>query len=228
MDTENQFIILLHGIGRDARMTATLEKHFLSLGYGVYNDSYLSTHYPIEELAERVYRRIEAVCPYDTHTIHFVAHSMGGLLVRMIISQYRPLKLGRVVMIAPPNHGSEVVDFMRRFSFYRKRFGPAGLQIGTDEHSIVYRLPPVDYELGIIAGNRSVDPFFSWFILPGPDDGKVTVASTKLTGMKDHIIIAASHPYLPHKPETLHQTQYFLEHGRFEGQAPSFVPDTDR
>lgn len=218
MDSGKETVILLHGIGRDKRMLSVLEARLRDAGYHVYNDSYLSTHYPVRELAERVYRRIQTACPEYAHQrVHFVTHSMGGILARLIIETHRPPQLGRVVMIAPPNHGSEVVDFMRRFKFYRRRFGPAGLQIGTDAHSIVHRLPPVDFELGIIAGTRTRDRFFSWFILKGKNDGKVSVESTKLAGMADHILIKGAHPILPRLSETAHQVMYFLQHGRFDG-----------
>ena len=77
--------------------------------------------------------------------------------------------------------------------------------------------PPVDYPVGIIAGNRSIYPISSAF-LPKPNDGRVSVANTKLDAMVDHIVIAASHPWLVRKPLAIEQTIAFLRDGRFSRQ----------
>jgi len=209
------YVVLLHGIGRDKRILREMEIYLTQLGYHVYNDSYLSTRYPIETLAEIVHRRVQAACPDARRVIHFVTHSMGGLIARLIIAHHRPIQLGRVVMIAPPHQGSPVVDFFKRFAFYRRRFGPAGSQIGTDENSIIHQLPPIDFELGVIAGNVSQDKLFSWWLLSGENDGKITVESTKVAGMKDHLVLPVAHAPLARQAETCQQTAYFLKHGCF-------------
>jgi len=122
--------------------------------------------------------------------------------------------LGRVVMLAPPNQGSELVDRMRNGWFYRFFTGPAGQQLGTDPDSVPKRLGPANFDLGIIAGDRSYNPFFS-ARLPGPDDGKVSVASTQLEGMKDFLVVHYSHTWLPGKRDVVKATIRFLAQNSF-------------
>ncbi len=211
----SEYVVLLHGIRRSAEIMGKLEAHLTKLGYDVFNETYPSTDHEIEVLAEHVYEQIQKACPDTSKKIHFVTHSMGGIVARIMIDRFDFDNLGRVVMIAPPNKGSEVVDFLQRYTIFHKMFGPAGKQLGTCERSIVHQLRDADFELGIIAGDKTLDPWFSWFILPGVGDGKVTIESTKMAGMKDHIILPSSHPRLPQKEETLQQVEYFLTHGHF-------------
>ncbi|MEH2590828.1 hypothetical protein V1273_004667 [Bradyrhizobium sp. AZCC 1721] len=103
-------------------------------------------------------------------------------------------------MIGTPNSGSEIADRLKNFGPYRSFFGPAGQQLGTQRDAAIEALfPPVDYPVGIIAGNRSIYPIASAF-LPKPHDGRVSVANTRLDGMTGHIVIGASHPWLVVRP----------------------------
>jgi hypothetical protein len=126
----------------------------------------------------------------------------------------RPTR-GHVIQLAPPNHGSEVADFLQKIWLYKTIFGPAGQQLTTDQSQIESLFGPVDYSLGIIAGNRTMDPISS-AIIPGPDDGKVSIQSTKLDGMADHIVVGASHLYFPRSKKVHHQVLHFLENGAFD------------
>jgi triacylglycerol esterase/lipase EstA (alpha/beta hydrolase family) len=213
----NDYVVLLHGLSKDPQIMMKLERFLESLGYDVHNIAYPSTQYPIDGLASQVWESIQKACP-DTHKkIHFVVHSLGSLITRKILSAYSLPNLGRVVMIAPPNHGTEVVDFLVKFKFYRKNFGPAGMQLITGPNGYAAKLPQkVDYDLGIIAGSRTVDLFFTWFILPSKGDGKITIENTKLEGMRDHIVVPASHPHITNKAVTAHQVAYFLKYDKFD------------
>ena len=140
---------------------------------------------------------------------------MGGLLARVYLARYRPVRLGRVVMLGTPNGGSEIADRLGNLIAYRAFFGPAGRQLGTvRDAALDAMLPPVDYPVGIIAGNRSIYPLAS-AMLPRPNDGRVSVENTKLDGMADHIVIGASHPGLPRNRLAIEQTITFLRDGRF-------------
>jgi hypothetical protein len=140
---------------------------------------------------------------------------MGGLLARVYLARYRPEQLGRVVMLGTPNGGSEIADRLKNISAYRAFFGPAGQQLGTQRDSAIAALfPPVDYPVGIIAGDRSIDPIASAF-LPKPHDGRVSVANTRLDGMADHVVIATAHPWLMRNSLAIEQTIAFLRDGRF-------------
>ena len=140
--------------------------------------------------------RHRIVCRRPDGSVHFVCHSMGGLAGAGLLARYRPKHLGRVVMLGTPNSGSEIADRLKNFGAYRAFFGPAGQQLGTQRSAVDHALfPPVDYPVGIIAGNRSIDPV-AGTMLPKPHDGRVSVANTKLDGMADHVVVAASHPWL--------------------------------
>jgi len=192
-----------------------LETALTQLGYTVRNLDYPSVTYSIETLAELVFQKIESDVK-SGQPLHFVGHSMGGILIRIILRDHRPLNLGRVVMMGTPNHGSIVADFMQRFKFFKKLFGPAGQQIGTSLTGVHHDLPSADYECGIIAGNRSIDPWFSWFLYQGREnDGKVSVENAKLEGMKDFTVVPVVHAALPKNKKVIQLVKNFLFFGHF-------------
>ncbi|WP_249165621.1 alpha/beta fold hydrolase [Bradyrhizobium sp. AUGA SZCCT0431] len=184
-------------------------------GFATLNVGYPSRSHPLETLAEEIHSTITQFTAATEGQIHFVGHSMGGLLARVYLSRYRPQRLGRVVMLGTPNGGSEIADRLKNVSLYRAWFGPAGEQLVTRRDAATNALfPPVDFPVGIIAGNRSVDPTSSLF-LPKPHDGRVSVENTKLDGMADHVVIGTSHPWLPRNSVAIAQTIAFLRDGKF-------------
>ena len=184
-------------------------------GFATLNIGYASRHKPLEALADDIHPAIARLADSTEGSVHFVAHSMGGLLARVYLARYRPARLGRVVMLGTPNGGSEIADRLKHLIVYRAFFGPAGQQLGTvRDAALSATLPPVDYPVGIIAGNRSVYAVAS-ALLPRPNDGRVSVEKTRLDGMADHIVIGASHPWLPRNRIAIEQAIVFLRDGRF-------------
>ena len=184
-------------------------------GFATLNLDYASRRKPLEGLAEDIDPAIQHFVDRVDGSIHFVCHSMGGLLARVYIARHRPKHLGRVVMLGTPNSGSEIADRLKNIGVYRAFFGPAGQQLGTQRDAAIEALfPPVDYPVGIIAGNRSIYPIASRF-LPRPHDGRVSIANTKLEGMADHVVVAASHPWLVRNSVAIAQTIAFLREGKF-------------
>jgi pimeloyl-ACP methyl ester carboxylesterase len=213
-------VVLLHGLGRSPLSMTRLARRLHHDGYQVHNLAYPSQRADIRTLANATLGRVFAEAPVDAR-IHLVTHSLGGILVRQYLHDHgTPASLGRVVMLAPPNAGSELVDRLRHWSFYRRINGPAGLQLGTDTASIPQTLgaPPSGVEIGIIAGNVSLNPFFSAFI-EGLDDGKVSVARSHLEGESAHIIVPYSHTWMMWRRPVLTHIRFFLRTGRFTPSA---------
>lgn len=187
------------------------EKH-----YSVVNVDYNSREGHIDSLARTVIpSALQRLEEKRCDKVNFVTHSMGGILVRSYLATNEIPNLGRVVMLGPPNAGSEVVDQLKDWSFFQALNGPAGSELGTDSLSTPNRLGPVHFELGVIAGDRSINGINSLLMIPGNDDGKVSVANTKVPGMKDHIVIHATHPMMMTNKQVIEQILRFLQTGAF-------------
>jgi triacylglycerol lipase len=212
---QKEAVLILHGIARSAKSMQSIAECIQRRGYDVLNLDYPSRKHSLEELTEIIHPHVGRFNLEKYRKLHFVTYSMGGLLARVFLNRYRPENLGRVVMLAPPNTGSEVADFWKDNRLYKKIYGPAGQQLTTDQTGIIPVLGErVDYELGIITGDRSIDPLH-WFIIPGPNDGKVSVESTRLRGMTAHTVIHATHTFIMNNSEAHRLIVYFLENGSF-------------
>ena len=194
---------------------APLAQRLQAAGYAVVNLGYPSTKYPVEVLADMAIEDSLRRCPADCRRIHFVTHSMGGVLVRHYLARRELAKLGRVVMLAPPNHGSEVVDTLGDVPGFYLINGPAGRQLSTAANSVPNSLGPVQFPLGVIAGTVNYNPVLAG-LLPKPHDGKVSVASTKVAGMADFITVERTHSFIMGAPEVIAQTLAFLANGAFD------------
>lgn len=214
-------VLLLHGIARRASSMRKIEHALRADGYATLNLDYPARRLALGRIAESVSFEVEAFAA-RVGRLHVVTHSMGGLVARALITRHRPANLGRVVMLAPPNGGSEVADALHRFGLYRRFFGPAGAQLATERSDSLKRLlGEVDYPLGIIAADRSLYPLESWLMLPGPNDGRVTVARTKLPGMSGHITLPATHAMMIWNARVIRETLHFVREGRFaDGASP--------
>ena len=215
-DPTQQGVVLLHGIGRPLRSFGKMQAAIEASGFATLNIGYAGRRKPLEALADDIEPAIGRFADGIAGSVHFVGHSMGGLLARVYLAKYRPARLGRVVMLGTPNGGSEIADRLKNFPPYRAIFGPAGQQLVTKRDAATNRsLARIEYPVGIIAGNRSIYPISSTFVLPKPNDGRVSVDSTRLDGMADHIVIATSHPWLVRNAAAIDQTIAFLRDGRF-------------
>lgn len=213
---KGDYVILLHGSGRTAWSMKRLELRLKHSGYRVINESYPSWNTPVEKLAEDYLAKLLRERITDPGTrVHFVTHSLGGILVRQYLARHDLPQLGRVVMLGPPNGGSEVVDHLRTWGLTRTLLGTSRLPLGTGAADLPRRLGPVQFECGIIAGDRSLNPLLSRW-LPRPNDGKVSVASARVDGMRDFLVVHHTHTWMMQRESVIRQVLAFLQTGNFE------------
>lgn len=208
-------VILLHGLARTNESMLPIAQQLHALHYRVINVAYPSRQFPIAKLADMAIPPALASCrEHPIDAIHFVTHSLGGILVRQYLSEHSIPELKHVVMLAPPNKGSEVVDHLKVLPPFEWLNGPAGEELGTDAGSLPNKLGPVNFDVGVIAGTSSVNLLLSLY-LPNPDDGKVSVESTKIEGMHDFIALPVSHPFIMKDEKVIDQIIYYLRDGHF-------------
>jgi len=212
----SECVVLLHGLARTAMSMNKMERELAAAGYLTANIDYPSREHTVEELAElAVPQGIDACRSQEgVDRIHFVTHSLGGILLRQYLTDHDLPELGRVVMLGPPNQGSAAVDELRDVPGFDWLNGPAGQQLGKGENSVPLKLGPATFELGVIAGNRTIDPITS-AVLENPDDGRVSVEDTKLDGMADFVVVEHSHAFMMRMRRTIELTKAFLSKGRF-------------
>ena len=208
-------VVLLHGMGRSTLSMKRIEWALVNRGYRVVNIGYPSTRYSVEQLARlHLGPALRELDLPSGGRVHFVTHSLGAIVLRQQLAAEPLPNLGRVVMLGPPNRGSEIVDALKRGPCLRLFAGPSGQQLGTSAEDLPCKLGPARFELGVIAGDRSLNPFFSRR-LPRPHDGKVSVESTRLEGMSDFLVVHCSHTFLPWSKRVIRQVVSFLETGAF-------------
>lgn len=209
-------VVLLHGLGRTELSMALLAERIEAAGYRVINVGYPSREETVETLTARLRRELVACCADRLDELHFVTHSMGGILVRAYLAEHSPRHRGRVVMLAPPNQGSEVVDALAEWPFAGALLGPSGSLLGTDSMALPVRLGPATFELGVVAGSRSLNPVGS-SLIPGSDDGKVAVSAAWLEGAADSLVVPGTHTFLMNRRDVAEAVLRFLDSGSFEG-----------
>lgn len=210
-----QSVVVLHGLVRSSGSMSKISQALNHAGYTVCNIQYPSRQHSIPKLAQDfVYQEIQDCFPGNQQPLNFVTHSMGGIIVRQL-AQGTELQINRVVMLSPPNHGSALVDKLKIIPLFKLINGEAGLSLGTESSSIPNNLGAVSFEVGIVVGNKSFNPLYS-YLIPGADDGKVAVESAKVSGMKDFLIVPHSHSFMMNSDVVIEQTINFINHGHFQ------------
>ncbi len=225
-NTLNECVVLLHGMGRTSRSMDKMQNRLAAEGYHTVNLDYPSTSKMIEQIAESHFPEAYEQClQFEPSSIHFVSHSLGGIVLRTVFKDQKPEKPGRVVMLSPPNQGSVAADKLKEWWLYRWLYGPAGQQLTTDDDSHPNQLGPVDYPVGIITGDRYY--FFDFWLsrmIPGIDDGKVSVENARVDGMSDFLVVHETHPFIMEADYVLSETVYFLQNGKFRHQKTPLPP----
>ncbi|MDX1900951.1 MAG: alpha/beta hydrolase [Gammaproteobacteria bacterium] len=214
---ERQCVILLHGLGRSHYSMSSIESMLKRHNYFVVNENYPSTKKSIESIANQYIPLMvdECLMKHSDH-INFITHSMGGIVLREYLQNHEIPKLSHIVMLGPPNHGSQLADLLHNNWLFKLVTGPAGQELTTEKTSIPNTLNHFNsqYQLGIIAGNFSFTPF-NQFIFHEKNDGKVAVSSAKLNSMKDFIVLPVSHTFMMNNALVQQQILHFLHYGKF-------------
>ncbi len=207
-------VILIHGLGRTQWSLKRLEKKLQKQEFTTYNQSYPSTRQQVNESAESyISQALNSLGATKFDKVHFVTHSLGGILVRYYLSNHKLDKLGRIVMLAPPNHGSEVADKFQDKWWYKMATGPTGQQL-TESSPLYQQLRPLETDVGVIIGNRSSDPWFN-HLFDGDHDGKVSVASARLKEDHQLKVVNCGHTLLMENKEVMNLVIEFLRNGSF-------------
>jgi triacylglycerol lipase len=207
-------VIILHGLGRTSFSMQILKNRLQHAGYRVISKSYASTQGAISDHVVWLEGLLDECDREDNVPTHFVTHSLGGIVVRKYLAKHPMANLGRVVMLSPPNQGSEVADCFKDWKLFHLAMGPSGQELGTENGSTPNALGPVEFELGVITGDASLNPVTSWLI-PGPDDGAVAVRSAKVDGMTDFWVVHRSHTFIMNASEVADEVIAFLKTGSF-------------
>ena len=223
-DRIHDCVVLIHGLSRTAKSFQKMEDHLKQAGFNVLNIDYPSREYDIQTLTAKFIRpATRDHCTDKEKKIHFVTHSMGGIIVRYFLQTYPLENVGRVVMLSPPNQGSQVVDFLKEKAVVREIMGPAFDQLSTDTDAFVNTLDGIDAEVGIITGNQSIN-WINSVIIPGEDDGKVSVDHARMKNMKDFLVVERTHPFIMNADEVLDAVVNFIETGKFNPPDSESVP----
>lgn len=210
----SECILFVHGFLRSSSQLKRIGDYFLRYGYSVHYIDYVSRVNRIEEISDiYVLPAVKLKC-VNHDKIHFVTHSAGGVIVRYFLGKYHLENLGRIVMLAPPNKGSEVADFLSQFSFINCLLGPMLKELRTDKTSFVNSLELPNYEYGVIMGNSTLDPISS-MIIPDDDDGRVSIDKSRLANMKDFLLVNRTHTFIMDAAEVQQASLNFIQTGRF-------------
>lgn len=208
-------VVLLHGLARISNSMSELERKLERAGFTAVNISYPSLSRDVATLAaEAVGGGIETCRDNGAERIHFVTHSLGGILLRYYLEKNVVSELVRVVMLGPPNQGSELVDNLDNVPGFDWLTGPTGSRLGTESGDIVNTLGPVSFQLGVIAGDINLNPL-GFLLLEGPNDSVVSVTSTHVDGMDDHLVLPVTHTFMMRNNKVIDNTIHFLKVGNF-------------
>ncbi|MDB2682805.1 alpha/beta fold hydrolase [Alphaproteobacteria bacterium] len=218
---DKEVVVILHGIAKTNSSMKPVEKALKAEGYETLSLTYPSTEKSLAEIADYLHDGpLNAAFWTQGRRVHFVTHSMGGLVVRTYLDRHKKRiaagDLGRVVMLAPPNKGSEVSDLIHDLPPYDWFYGPAGQELTTEAQQKNAVKPY--YDLGIIAGTKEWPYFVAAFVTPGKSDGRVTVENTKLDGMTDHVIVNGTHTFIMDKTDVHKHIISFLKNGKFSNE----------
>lgn len=208
--TDKELVVLIHGLGRSNMAMWRLADRLEDADYYVQRVGYRSLTRTPDQIVSEISTQINQCCLHHSNKVHFVGHSLGGLLIRSYLQNHDVEQLGNVVLIGTPNKGTTVVDEFRDHPLFGL-FGPMTAALGTDKKNFPSRLTAPDYPVGIIAGYvKNDNP-----MIPGPNDGLVSVDSTRLKNMTDFIEVEVGHSMMRYDENVAKYTINFLRNQVF-------------
>ena len=217
-DSQKETVVFIHGLQRSGFSMTRLQKRFAEAGYNTLICTYRSST-DAHTISTNLFATLEPLIK-PAPKVHFVTHSMGGILLRDYLKEGHPTNLGRTVMLGPPNRGSELIDSFAGLPGFDFLWGKAGHDLGTGPDSLAVKLPSIDFTCGVIAGDRSIT-LLSVFI-PGRDDGKVSLTNTVVEGVSDRIVLHENHMLMPFSKIVGDEALHYIQTGSF------FDPDNPR
>ncbi|ARU56935.1 lipase [Oleiphilus messinensis] len=210
---ESECVVLVHGLWRSGAAMQPIAEVLNQSGYNVVVIDYPSTRLAIPSLARTYIHEGVQECA-DSHPtkIHLVSHSMGAILIRQYLQDHMLPSGSKVVMLSPPNQGSELSERFAGRWWFDGVVGPAASSL--TQHGIISRLAPLTVPVGIIAAKRN---WSLWpdALLPEPNDGTVSLSSMALPEMNDWIEIESGHAMMRFNSAVQAQILHFLQHSHF-------------
>ena len=207
-------VVLVHGIVRSSKSFPRMREALRAQGYQVFGFDYPSTQVPIPEAAEYLHRCLQSLAGIDE--VHFVVHSMGGLVVRAYLADHEDERIRRMVMLGVPNLGACLADRLQANILFKALYGPAGQQLVSDPEGFVCGLPTPGFEFAVIAGARGADGWNP--LIPGDDDGTISVECTRLPGAADFATVNCLHSFIMNDADAIAETVRFLNEGRLRAE----------
>jgi hypothetical protein len=209
-DQEKETVILIHGMMRTGRSMRRTGVYLASHGYNIVNCSYESTK-TVGEITGELFDALSPIIEASPK-VHFVTHSLGGIILRNAFKGGVPSNMGNTVMFGPPNKGCQHIDNFSWLPFFSRIWGKPAKELGTSSKSMPNQLPPINFHCGVIAGTKKGK---LGLLLPGPNDGKVTVANTWTDGVAERLVLPLNHTFMMKNPVAMENAAHFLKHGKF-------------
>ena len=208
-ENDDDAVILLHGLWRSLWAMEPMAQFLHQHGYQSINVPYPSFRKPIDELAGLIHQAIQL--HGGQRKVHFVTHSLGGVLARELLQMMPPEQAGRIVMLAPPNQGSEIIDWALRYKPLAHTLGPAGAKLGSN--TLEAPQLPNEIDSAVIMGKKSRIPFFRR-LHDNDNDGIVSVERGKIEGMNEFHVMDTDHTFIASDPRVMELTLKFLREGK--------------
>lgn len=230
-------LVSVHGLGRTRNSMSAIGKYVSGKGdFGWINFGYASTRDGIANHSRAIQNVLDELALFKTEQdakapptddkrdgieFHFIAHSLGNIVIRNMLSDIErkdadqpqaAWRVGRMVMLGPPNHGSAMANLLRKSNAFRLIAGSSGKELGADWDELQKRLVTPKFEFAIVAGGKGDERGYNP-LLTGDDDLIVRVQETKLSGAADFAVTPSIHTYLMDRPEPKEMALRFLQMG---------------